>query len=300
MSVPLFVLKTRDFILRKIRSFFYSRDFLEVETPLLSRFAIPDSSVRLFEVEVNGTSRFLQPSPELYMKKLLSYYRCDLFQISKVFRKGELSKIHLPEFTMLEWYRVGWNYLDLMDEVEELILETLSLDDKIERIELKEAFKEFIGVDIFDPSEVINSAVDRGLVANDYYSAFHFLVTRLVEYIPYKNFFLVGFPMIDPALAKPMDDTPEIAERFELFLEKVEIANGFTELRSLSEHIDFWEKEQEKVKSFYLLPRDEEFFKAVVDMPPSAGVALGIDRLLAVLLKEEDLAKVVAFDWTKS
>lgn len=234
------------------------------------------------------------------MKRLLSAGYGKIFQICHCWRKGERGSQHIPEFTLLEWYRVGINYFDLMEECEELI-QTLSkhlglgdhivyqdhkifLESPWEKITVEEAFfrharisvKEALEKDIFD--EVMVEEIEPRLGIG-------------------KPAFLYDYPSERRSLARLKKDDPSVAERFELYLGGLEIANGFSELNDPEEQRKVFQSEisirQSLGKKVYSMP--EKFLDELGEMPPSAGIALGVDRLVMVLVNAKRIDEVVAF-----
>ncbi len=283
-------------IIQSLREFFISRGYLEVETPHRIPAPAPESHIDPFSSE----EWFLHPSPELCMKRLLSAGYGKIFQICHCWRKGERGSQHIPEFTLLEWYRVGINYFDLMEECEELI-QTLSkhlglgdhivyqdhkifLESPWEKITVEEAFfrharisvKEALEKDIFD--EVMVEEIEPRLGIG-------------------KPAFLYDYPSERRSLARLKKDDPSVAERFELYLGGLEIANGFSELNDPEEQRKVFQSEisirQSLGKKVYSMP--EKFLDELGEMPPSAGIALGVDRLVMVLVNAKRIDEVVAF-----
>lgn len=286
------IIVLRSEILHKIREFFHRRGFIEVETPFLLPYVIPESYIDAIKAE-NG---FLHTSPELCMKLLLGLGYEKIFQICKCFRKGEKGKLHLPEFTMLEWYHVGIDYNTLMQECESLIVflckelfgkekiryknTEVSLTPPWERITVNEAFKRYASVSLQD-------AINKGL----------FEETMVYEIEPNlgikKPTFLKDYPVSMAALSKIKDNH---AERFELYICGLELANGYTELTDMEEMKKRLEIENKKRKALkketYPIPKP--FFLKVKHLPECSGIALGIDRLVMLLCNEENINNVVA------
>jgi len=286
------IIVLRSEILHKIREFFHRRGFIEVETPFLLPYVIPESYIDAIKAE-NG---FLHTSPELCMKLLLGLGYEKIFQICKCFRKGEKGKLHLPEFTMLEWYHVGIDYNTLMQECESLIVflckelfgkekiryknTEVSLTPPWERITVNEAFKRYASVSLQD-------AINKGL----------FEETMVYEIEPNlgikKPTFLKDYPVSMAALSKIKDNH---AERFELYICGLELANGYTELTDMEEMKKRLEIENKKRKALkketYPIPKP--FFLKIKHLPECSGIALGIDRLVMLLCNEENINNVVA------
>ncbi len=288
-------LKTRADIIRAIRKFFRRNDYLEVETPV--RIPAPAPEAHIDAVASDGW--YLQTSPELCMKRLLAAGFPRIFQICKCFRSGERGPKHLPELTILEWYSRGQNYLDMMNQCEQLIpaiLAELGCDPRITyrgidinaqppwpRISVAEAFGRFasmslaeaLGTDRFD--EVMVAEIEPNLGADP--------------------IFVYDYPAVRGALARVKPENPEFAERFELYIGGLELCNAFSELTDPIEQRNRFEAEQRlrKVfgKSVYPLP--ENFLKTLSRMPEACGNAMGIDRLVMLLTDSAEIDDVVAF-----
>jgi lysyl-tRNA synthetase class 2 len=288
-------LKTRARLIQGIRDFFITRDFLEVETPVRIPSPAPEEHIEAIRSE----DCFLQTSPELCMKRMLAAGYPRIFQISKCFRAGERGHLHLPEYTMLEWYVAGFDYRELMHQCEEmisLIAEKLNLegffrqgrkisaDPPWERVTVAQAFSRYAPM-----------SVEEAL-AQDKFDE------MLVEYIePKLGFsqpvFLYDYPAKLASLARLKDDNPSVGERFELYIGGLEIANGFSELTDAQEQRkrfeDVLDRRAEKNWARYDMP--EKFLQALESLPPCAGIALGIDRLVMLCTGADKIDDVVAF-----
>jgi lysyl-tRNA synthetase class 2 len=289
-------LLARAHIIQQIRKFFITGGYLEVETPL--RIPAPAPESHIDAVPADGW--FLQTSPELCMKRLLAAGFDRVFQICRCWRSGERGSFHLPEFTMLEWYRSETDYLGLMDNCEELVRSVVSglgLDGRIayrgrtldingawERISVREAYHRFGGIsmeqamaeDLFD--EVMVDAIEPMLGLD-------------------RPAFIYDYPAERGALARLKKDDPSVAERFELYIGGVEIANAFSELIDAEEQRARFVQEASYRASAGKVPypSPEKFLAELPRMPASAGIALGVDRLVMVLLGKEAIDDVVAF-----
>ena len=282
-------------ILQLIRDFFEENDFLEVSTPLISTDLIPEAHIDPIVAE-NG---FLLPSPEIYMKQLLAAGYKRIFQIGPCFRKGEKGAHHLPEFTLLEWYREGEDYHALAKDCEQLLLKiTKKIFQRLKgphgqsridftppwpRITVQQAFLENAG---WDPLEITDP------------TKFEYDLTEKV--IPgldqEKPFFLIDFPAYEASLARKNIIDPRSAERLELFAGGLELANGFSELIDPEEQrCRFEEANKQRRKSGKAdYPVPEKFLNCLSYMPPSAGIALGVDRLVMLLTEATHIEQVVA------
>jgi len=289
-------LKIRARTIQAVRRFFIQHKYLEVETPCRIPAPAPEAHI---DAQDSG-GRFLQTSPELCMKQLLAAGYSRIFQICKCFRKKERGRRHLPEFTMLEWYRIGADYLDLMDESEDLLRfvahtvfkrrtltyrgQTVSLAKPWERIRVAEAFDKFASLSLDDA--LTRQRFDETL-------AFEIEPRLGLE----KPVFLYDYPAAGSALAKPLESNPSLAQRFELYICGLELCNAFTELNNASSQRRRFE-DQQKLRDLLrkpCYPLPETFLKTLGDMPDAAGNALGLDRLIMLFCGAERIDDVVAF-----
>lgn len=289
-------LSQRDLIQRAARSFFHDRGFLEVSTPLLSFSVIPEEHIDLLESEAG----FLLPSPEVHMKPLLASGFERIFQIGPRYRRGERGAQHLPEFTLLEWYRAHADYQSLAMDSEELVLflhrsqsggssltyqgTRIDLLRPWPRLTVRTAFRMHAGWDPWedrDPERFEWDFAEKVIPGLD----------------PQRPVFLVDFPAYEASLARRKPGDPETAERIELFIGGLELANGFSELVDPQEQRMRFERANEKRRSLgrtgYPLP--QKFLESLRRMPPSAGIALGFDRLVMLLTDSACIDQVVAF-----
>lgn len=305
-------LRARARLLAAIRSFFSDRGVLEVDTPALSSAGNPDphlDSLRLDgEREAPEGPRYLHTSPELPMKRLLAAGSGPIFQLCKVFRGGESGRRHNPEFTLLEWYRPGFEVGDLMDEIEALLRVVLlpyRTVPKARRVSYREAFQEALDVDplVVDIDELRARAHALGLAEGlqglerdgwlDLLMSLH--VCRGFDDAPV---FVFDYPASQAALARLSEEDPRVARRFELFWGDLELANGFGELTDAAEQRARFLRDNARRRAAGAseLPLDERMLAALeAGMPECAGVALGVDRLLMVALGIDSIDKVLAF-----
>ena len=284
---------------RLIREFFYLRGVMEVETPQLCQAAVTDPNIASIEAQ----GRFLHTSPEYAMKRLLCADSGDIYQICKVFRSGEAGQRHNPEFTMLEWYRVGWDHFRLMDEVQQLLQAVLQ--DRIsQRITLTyhQAVQQYAGLDlqVADDGDIQQLGIsiagaDLQLNRDGWLDI---IMSHIVEPGLPKNtlVFIHDYPASQAALAKVRcDHQGAFAERFEVYFNGVELANGYHELTDAAEQRQRFEEEAAG------RDLDERLLTAMISgLPACAGVALGLDRLLMVLLKEDLIDRVLSFSWSRA
>lgn len=305
-SATLDTLQARAALFAAVRDFFAQRGVLEVDTPVLSAHATVDRHIESFRT-IDG--RWLQTSPEFAMKRLLCAGSGPIFQIARVFRLEESGRHHNPEFTMLEWYRPGYDHHRLMDEVEALLLALVpSLAGGFGRLSYRQAFRVHLEVDPFDEgAEAVAAALRRhghDPVGMDTADADLWLDLAMSLVIGPQlgrgqPCFLHDFPASQAALSRIRPGHPPLAERFELFWNGIELANGFHELgdaaeqRARFEADRAWRARQGRV----VPPHDRHLIEALATgLPPCAGVALGLDRLLMLALGKSRLADVMAFD----
>ncbi|TAK25745.1 MAG: EF-P lysine aminoacylase GenX [Chloroflexota bacterium] len=312
-------LLARERVIDGIRAFFKARHFREVETPLLVGAPGMEPHLEVFETELrtaSGTRRraFLTTSPEYAMKKLLAARLGRIFQICKSFRNlEETSRYHNPEFTILEWYRADTTYFDLLDDCEGLIRELAGCDRLVyqgrsidftppwPRLTVAEAFAQFAEVDLDD--DLIASAARRGYTVDamtTWEQAYHQIFLNEVEprFPPDRPLFLYDYPASMAALARLNSASPPRAERFELYIAGIELANAFGELTDAHEQRARLEREREerRMGGRVVYDIDNEFIVALeAGIPPSAGIALGIDRLVMLMADAASIRDVLWF-----
>lgn len=301
--LPLQTLQRRAALIRTIRRFFLDRDFLEVDTPVRTPAVAPEAYIE----PVAAGSWYVQTSPELYMKRLLAGGCPRIFQICKCFRQGERGERHLEEFTMLEWYRTESGYQDLMADCESFLnflareytdlpgvtdqgsallagSQRIDLTPAWERLTVAEAFARYSPI---SPAEALAS--DR----------FDEILCRHIEPRLGRDrpTLLHDYPAELGSLARMKSSDPGVAERFELYINGLELANGFSELTNVAEQRQRFEQERVKIRKQGREPgpMPERFLAALKNMPKSAGIALGVDRLLMLFLDTARIDDVVAF-----
>lgn len=296
-------LKARAQVYARIREFFAVRNVLEVDTPIVNRYTVTDPYIDSIAVENGRRRAYLHTSPEYAMKRLLAFFKCDMYQLCKVFRAAEEGRYHHPEFTMLEWYRVGWSHHDLMREVDELVGELLPGLATTSFITYRDAFKDYCGLDpcLATPSEYVRVgktaglAPAAGLSVREYRDLF--LDQIIASRLPVDRLtFIYHFPAQQAALAKINDEG--MAERFELYLGAVELANGFQELTDAREQLRRFEEDHRLRRQVGKdCPEiDPQFIASLrAGLPECAGVAVGVDRLLMILLGVTEIKQVLTF-----
>lgn len=290
------ILKTRALLIQAVRDFFVSNDFLEVETPIRCPDIIPEAHID----PVQSEGWYLTASPESCMKRLLSSGYDKIFQICKTFRKGERGKLHLPELTLLEWYEKDSTYLDLMDRCTELIQfvsrslncpeplpyqgNTIQLNTSWQRLTVENAFKQYSDI-----------SLSRAIDSDRFDEIISFKIEpHLGTPIPA---FLLDYPACYASLSQLKPYDPETAQRVELYIAGIELANGFTELTDPIVQKKRFEIENShrKTQGKEILPLPQKFLADLHHMPPAAGMALGIDRLVMLFTDSDEIGDVVTF-----
>ncbi|MFK8028046.1 MAG: EF-P lysine aminoacylase EpmA [Gammaproteobacteria bacterium] len=309
-SASLRNLTRRAQLLNQARQFFAERDVLEVETPLLTDYSVTEPNIESFGFTADGKQRYLQTSPEYAMKRLLAEGAPDIFQICKSFRAGEMGALHNPEFTMIEWYRLGYDLKQIMQECVALIVNLLSKEDeqiKVEYISYDDVTKKSLGVSLSSMSEnqIRKLAKEKGLLLQDDCSlqqCIDFLFSHHVEQALCEESIscVFHYPAAQAALSKLNDDDNSVAERFEIFYAGKELANGYVELREPENLLERFANDQ-KVRQQRGLPEIEVDHRLIAaqrhGLPECAGVAVGFDRVLMLAVGASTLSEVISFDW---
>lgn len=321
-SASLDLLRLRARVLQRMRAFFDQRGVMEVDTPVLSAAASTDPYLQSFvcDYQAIGSSGeptsplYLQTSPEFAMKRLLAAGAGPIYQLCKAFRNGEVGRRHNPEFTMLEWYRPGFDHHALMDEVEALLQEVVLLGGvetqaiAIERVSYGEVFLHHTGIDPHraDVPQLRQYCQAVGLEApldsqdgvDDWLM---FVMAHCIEpKLSPEPLFVYDFPVGQAMLARTAvrEDGVSVAQRFELYAAGLELANGFYELTDAIEQRHRFDADMQKrtALGLPLVPMDEQLLAALMfGLPECAGVALGVDRLLLFLAKAQRIQEVIAF-----
>ncbi|QDE39964.1 EF-P lysine aminoacylase GenX [Luteibacter pinisoli] len=301
----------------RIRTFFAGRKVLEVETPMLSAAGNTDPNIQSFHTRFSGhvdagaPQRWLRTSPEFPLKRLLAAGVGDCYELGRVFRDGEAGGRHNPEFTMLEWYRVGWDESQLAREVLDL-LEQLMLQAgrnfNIVETTYRGLFHDALGVDaLTDPVERLQAALGdvglngEGLTRDDWLDL---LMTHRIQPTFTRDRITVvsDFPASQCALARIRHEDPPVAERFEVYVGPYEVANGYHELNDPKEQRARFERDNavRRERGAVEVPIDEKLLAVLGKMPDCAGVALGVERLLMVLADTDRIADVLAFPFDEA
>jgi elongation factor P--(R)-beta-lysine ligase len=311
-------LRLRARLYAAIRTFFAERDVLEVETPTLSQAGNTDPNIASFSLQFSGRTdgaprtRWLRTSPEYPLKRLLAAGLGDCYELGRVFRDGEAGGRHNPEFTMLEWYRVGWDHDRLIDEVATLVQAALALVGRVvavQRTSFRELYLQRLQVDPFTAQDATLRAAlgdididPRGLVRDDWLDL---LMTHKLQpaFEPDQLLAVYDYPASQCALARIRADDPPVAERFEVYLGPLELANGYHELGDAGEQRARFQRDLDvrRERGAAAPSLDERLLSALqAGLPDCAGVALGIDRLLMAMMGSDGIADVLAFPFARA
>lgn len=318
-SADLEALKLRARLYAAIRGFFAERDVLEVETPILSVAGNTDPNIASFSLEFSGRTdgaprtRWLRTSPEYPLKRLLAAGVGDCYELGRVFRDGEAGGRHNPEFTMLEWYRVGWDHQRLIDEAVALVRTALALagrDAEVEKIAYRDLYRRHLDIDSANatPAQMRSAMGDidiapEGLTRDDWLDL---LMTHRIQpyFAPDRLLAIYDYPASQCALARIRADDPPVAERFELYLGSLELANGYHELADAAEQRNRFQRDLSvrEQRGAPLPPIDERLLAALENggLPDCAGVALGMDRLLMAMLGTGRIGDAVTFAFERA
>ena len=300
-----------------IRDYFAGRKVLEVETPILSAAGNTEPNIESFSTQFSGhvdagaRERWLRTSPEFPLKRLLAAGVGDCYELGRVFRNGEAGGRHNPEFSMLEWYRVGWDHRRLMNEVIELVEAALALQGRRAEVLIEGYRQLFIDELGLDPAHapvddlrapLMDFGIDpAGLTRDDWLDLL--LIHKLQPKFPRNRITVIhDYPASQCALAKIRPGDPPLAERFELYLGPCELANGYHELNDAAEQRARFERDnaRRRERGQRELPLDERLLAVLDAMPDCAGVALGVERLLMCLAGTDAIAEVLAFPFAEA
>jgi lysyl-tRNA synthetase class 2 len=311
-SATLDALRVRASMLARVRAYFAAHGVLEVDTPALSQAATPDPALHSIAAHVASLGRrlFLHTSPEFAMKRLLATGSGDIYQIARVFRDDELGRWHQPEFTLLEWYRVGWDDHRLMQEVAALLCDMLAPHYHVAgttRVSYADAIEGALGVGAYaDAQSIAESLSSRGIdvpVCTPRDALLDLAMSTLItpRFPARQVTFVHDYPASQAALARIRGHDPRVAARFEVFLGPVEIGNGFHELCDADEQLARFERENtaRRAGGSEAMPIDSDFIEALRSgLPDCAGIAIGFDRLVAIAAGGDALAAGIAFAHT--
>lgn len=299
------ILRKRAEILRKIRTFFEQRSVLEVDVPIIGSRGVTDPYLEALTLDLNGQEHYLQTSPEYFMKRMLAAGSGDIYYLGKAFRKDESGRIHHPEFTMLEWYRLGFDDARLIEEVMSLVC-FLKPSIEIHQYRYETLFQRYLAINPHrcsanDLQKLASEKLDLSWRDSDKSVWLDVLFSHFVEPKLTDGLYVVSdYPECQSALAKTgrSESGDLVAKRFECFLNGVELANGYWELSDLQEHQRRFDSDN-KIRSQKQLPAmaiDENLMAAMHHgLPECAGVALGVDRLIMALLDLPSIADQRSF-----
>lgn len=309
-SASLELLKLRSQFLAKIRDFFNKAAYLEVETPIMARYGVTDVYLSNIKARFRGQDYSLQTSPEYHMKRLLAAGSGPIFQLARVFRDDELGRWHNPEFTLLEWYQLGIDHHALMDEMD-LLLHHLIQSKPMIRKTYQQAFLEACQLDPLSATIeqlqncLIKYQLDNVLDSNeqDKDQYLFLLMSHVVE--PYLGketspVAVYNFPVSQASLAQVNQG---VAERFEVYYQGVELANGFHELTDVKAQETRFTQDQNlrQQQGLAAVEADQYLLSALKHgLPSCSGVALGVDRLFALSLKLDTIQSTLAFDFSRA
>ena len=298
-------LRLRARVLRAVRAHFDAEGVLEVETPSLGSHTVTDPSIEsLVARDRTGRAWYLQTSPEFAMKRLLAAGSGSIYQITRAFRDGEQGRHHNPEFSMLEWYRVGFDHHRLIDDVDALLDSVLGSGPS-RRIAFRDAFSRHIGLDplAVPPADLHDACRTRGFESRTAGAprdeCLDWLLSAAVQpALGSGRVYLLDFPASRAALARVRTGSPPVAERFELYIDGIEVANGYHELRDAGElHRRMRRDIEARSASGQPVPEVDERLLAAHEagLPACAGVAVGLDRLVMLAGRYTSLQEVIAF-----
>lgn len=304
-TASLQAIQARASLLVEIRRFFRKRSVLEVETPLLCANGVTDPHIGTLQTQLLGKTYYLQTSPEFAMKRLLAMGSGSIYQLCKAFRDGERGRLHNPEFTLLEWYRVHFNHHQLMDEMDDFLNQMLGVGPAI-RYSYQTLFIRYLEIDPLEAAiENLKQRAERLNIRVPVSSAseltkddwLDLCLTHAIEPQLTGNhpFMIYDYPVSQAALAKIRGG---VAERFEVYVEGVELANGYHELCDAEQQLARFQQDNEKRRLLRLdtMAPDVRLIAALeAGLPACAGVALGVDRLLMLRLKQQGIKEVLSF-----
>jgi lysyl-tRNA synthetase class 2 len=309
-TASLATLRQRAAMLAAIRSFFAARGVLEVETPALSSAGVTDPAIESVIAQARSLAparQYLQTSPEFAMKRLLAAASGDIYQLCRVFRDDELGRWHQPEFTLLEWYRVGWDELELMTEVAELVATACAAAGHAPAPTVRSSYAQALEAALGAAPDAPTPELERRLLrkgidvppglSHDAVLDLAFGTLVVASFDANALTFVYDYPASQAALARLKPTTPRVAARFEAFSGGIELANGFHELTDAAEQRRRFiaERERRAANDQHVPALDEQLLHALASLPDCAGVALGFDRLVALATGQGSVAAAMSF-----
>lgn len=296
-------------MLARVRAYFLERNVLEVDTPAISAYATSDPNIDNFSLQLGGATAWLHTSPESSMKCLLAADYPDIFSISRVYRDGERGARHLPEFTLLEWYRLGFQLTEIIEDTVTLIshcLKRKDLSDDVTIVDYAAVFESNLGVDVFAANcDDLAAAVDadaelRLSIGEDRGAWLDFLLVSKIApaFASEQLTVLQHYPREQAALARVCPGDKRVADRFEVFYGTLELANGYVELTDAAEQRARFDKDcAERQASGKPATKGDELLLAALEhgLPQCAGVAVGFERLQMILEQTDHIDNVVTF-----
>ncbi|MEJ6612264.1 MAG: EF-P lysine aminoacylase EpmA [Porticoccus sp.] len=298
-------LKFRSELFFVIRNFFKDRKVLEVDVPLIGQTGVTDLHVDCIEIDMAGERKYLQSSPEYFMKRLLASGSGSIYSLGKAFRAEEIGRYHQPEFTLLEWYRLGFDEHQLMSEFATLI-KNLGLDCKHQILKYADIFEQVIGLNphkatLVELQKIASIASNRDFFGDNRSDCLNLIFSFSVEpNLPDSLIFIHDYPECQSALARLKEDSQGnvVARRFEVYLNRVELANGYVELNDPDEQRGRFAADASlrETAGKKIMPADDNLLDAVeFGLPFCSGVAMGVDRLLMQLLGMDQISQVMPF-----
>jgi lysyl-tRNA synthetase class 2 len=306
-------LRARAALLAKVRDFFHSREILEVETPLLCSSGITDPAIEPLSVATGisvAAPRYLQTSPEYSMKRLLASGTGPIYQLARAFRDGEAGSRHNPEFSLLEWYQPGFDHHQLMAQVADLVRYCMG-ELPVHHFSYRQLFLQFLNIDPFTATlseleELARDEVEIGFSSSQRDLWLDLIMSHLIEprLVDLGMCFVYDYPASQAALSRIVCvDGVDVGQRFELYVNGMELANGYCELTDpLEQRARFEADNRQRLEIGQPQRPIDELLLAALEhgMPACSGVALGIDRLLMLTIGASDIREVLAFDWSRS
>ena len=291
-----------------VRDYFKRHNVLEVETPLLCARTVTEPHIDSIAVSTEQQTRYLQTSPEYAMKRLLAAGIPDCYQVCKAFRQSENGARHNIEFTMLEWYRLGFDLNQIMRETTDLIEILLGQSLAIKTLSYCQAIKQVFECELADLDWpfLVHQASSKGLMNAQqlsYEQCLDYVFSQCVlPQVQHDGLCVIhGYPLAQAALARVNPQQADVVERFEVFFHNLECANGYVELTDAHQQAQRFDKDQQR-RAKYGLPevQSDERLLAALDsgLPDCAGVAMGLDRILMLLCATDNIADVLSFDWS--
>ncbi len=302
--------RSREAMMRRARNYFVAQEVLAVDTPALSQYAVTDTNIESLAVSSrNGGKYFLHTSPEFCMKRMLAAGYPDIYSICRVFRDGEMGHRHAPEFTMVEWYRLGFELSQIVDDTTRFIatcLDLPALENSVVRFDFADIFQEFAAIDVIDTS--IDDLAKccgaderlRATIGTDKDAWLDLILATVIapQFVPDQLTVVQHYPASQAALARFCPDDPRFADRFEVFCGSTELANGYVELTDAGEQRRRIDTDLKKRRDSGQTepPWDRSLIAALESsLPQCAGVAVGFERLQMIFDGTDDIRDVVTF-----